>query len=117
MLEYEADESNGKQKLSENKLEKRIADMDLSFDKLETRSNDGIYVNTWDKIKCFFVSIKNIFIYEEKIEEPGDKNKKTDSIGGLRFHINSRDAKPVEILLQRMFSNELNISNEDLSKT
>lgn len=38
----------------------------------------------------------------------------TDTSKGVKFHINSREPKAVEILLQRMFSNEFDIAEDDL---
>jgi hypothetical protein len=53
-------------------------------------------------------SIKDIF-KQDQIED-STKNVK----GGIRFHINSKEPKPVEILLQYMFSNEFDIAQDDL---
>ena len=38
----------------------------------------------------------------------------TDISKGVKFHVNSNEPKAVEILLQRMFSNEFDIAEEDL---
>ena len=47
---------------------------------------------------------------DENVMTPGGLGNKS----AIRFHIYSRDAKPVEILLQRMFSDEFDIEQEDL---
>ena len=53
-------------------------------------------------------SLVAIFKYDSEVQPSSDLSK------GVRFHINSKEPKKVEILLQRMFSSEFDIAEEDL---
>ena len=66
-------------------------------------------------IKDFFLSIRDIFIFDEsKVIKNISTDTTTTSTTDIRFHINSKNSKPIEILLQQMFSNEFDIAREDL---
>jgi hypothetical protein len=122
MLEYESNSQPNKP--NDNKLEARINDLDLSYENSNNQSEDNLTAEDAEKldknenninktliiIKKFFISLKNIFVSNNNIDVNLNNNG-VSNLGGIKFHINTREAKPVEILLQRMFSNELDISN------
>ncbi len=84
----------------------------------------------------FFLFFLNFFSYQSKVENTNQtdsidkKNKiiktikelygtdETDmsKIEGVKFHINPKGPKSVDILLQRMFSQEFDITQDDILK-
>ncbi|RNA14534.1 two pore calcium channel 1-like [Brachionus plicatilis] len=106
LLEYETEGDSDKS--SSSKLEKRIIEQGLAFEDTEKNINTNEDKKISTMIKEFFKSIREIGIYSCSANQNNAKNE-------LKFHTNSRDAKPVEILLQRMFYNEINISKDDLN--
>ena len=65
-------------------------------------------------LKDFYKSLKEIFIYDVSLEEKTIDVSTNESISDIKFHINAKESKPIEILLQQMFSNEFDIAQEDL---
>jgi hypothetical protein len=60
------------------------------------------------------LSIRDIFIFDEAKVIKNISTDTSTSTSDIRFHINSKNSKPIEILLQQMFSNEFDIAREDL---
>lgn len=67
--------------------------------------------------KEFFKSLREIFKFDQSQQIKNasvETVTSTEPINDIRFHINSKKSKPIEILLQQMFSNEFDIAQEDL---
>ena len=64
--------------------------------------------------KEFFRSLKDVFSFKELKETKNTTDTVSEQPSDIRFHINSKKSKPIEILLQQMFSNEFDIAQEDL---
>lgn len=128
MLEYESNSQPNKP--NDNKLEARINDLNLNYDNSINQSDDSLKIDETNNlaknensnikkynksiliVKKFFISLKNVFVNSNNSNIDANLNNNgVSTLGGIKFHINTREAKPVEILLQRMFSNELDISN------
>ena len=56
------------------------------------------------------MSIRDIFIFDESKVIKNISTDTTTSATDIKFHINSKNSKPIEILLQQMFSNEFDIA-------
>ncbi len=110
MIEYESEN-----KTSVNtKLEQRIIDLGLNIDSNEsTNESTGKHQTIIGKIREFITSLKMICDSDELKESKLNKID-VESEGAVLFHLNSRAPKSVESLLQSMFSNEFDISEEDL---
>lgn len=74
-------------------------------------------------MKKFFKSLRDIVNVDDEDESPtsssvrrGTESEHKSSLAtqGVRFHINSKEPKSVDVLLQRMFSNEFDITQDDL---
>ena len=102
-MEYDANEKT----LFETKIESRIFELGLSItDKNENKiSND----NDNDKLERHNKIMETLSgLYGDEIEIDISK------LQGVRFHLNPKGPKPVEILLQRMFSQEFDITQDDI---
>lgn len=64
-------------------------------------------------VKEYLKSLKDIFNTED-VESSNSSSTTGTSHQGVRFHINSKEPKSVDILLQRMFSKEFDITQDDL---
>jgi hypothetical protein len=104
LLEYNANEKT----LFETKIESRIFELGLSLnDKNENKISNNDTDN--DKIERHNKIMKTLSsLYGDEIEVDISK------LQGVRFHLNPKGPKPVEILLQRMFSQEFDITQEDI---
>lgn len=103
MLEYENQDDS---QFLLSKLEERIISLGLNYD--ETNRDEYISFSNTDskrsKLKQLADNIKKIF-------ETNTKTSNSDK-QIVKFHINSKEPKAVEILLQRMFNNEFDITDE-----
>ena len=101
LLEYETNEKT----LFEMKIESRIVELGLSLDDhSESKiSNDNIKVERKNKI---LKTIENLYGEETDVD--------LSKLEGVRFHLNPKGPKKVDILLQRMFSQEFDITQDDL---
>ena len=52
-------------------------------------------------LKEFFTSLVDVFKFDQSKEPKSSAT--TESLSGIRFHINSKESKPIEILIQQMF--------------
>ncbi|CAF0821002.1 unnamed protein product [Brachionus calyciflorus] len=103
LLEYETEDSGAES--VDSKLEKRIKELGLAYEGPEISDDvESPDKTLMTKIVEFFNSLKEI------LNEKDSSNENNNNLNGFRFHINSKEAKPVEILLQRMFLNEIDIS-------
>ncbi len=73
----------------------------------------SIKKNDDSKISKFLKSLKEIF-ENDPVETTVLAHETTNK--GVRFHINSKEPKAVEILLQRMFNSEFDIADDNLFK-
>lgn len=67
------------------------------------------------RIKAYIDSLKSIFKVDDEVEvvEMSQGKEETKLKSTVKFHINSKEPKSIEILLQRMFMKELKISDDD----
>ena len=76
----------------------------------ESESDDDEKCNpSWRRFKVF---IMQVFAKKRSANCYDDGRRSLSNT--IRLHINAKEAKPVDILLQRMFSEEFDIENEDL---
>jgi len=111
LIEYESEN-----KTSVNtKVEQRIIDLGLNIDSNDSSSKESNRTNQTiiGKIREFISSLKKICDLNESRENKLNKID-IENEGTILFHLNSRAPKSVEALLQSMFSNEFDISQEDL---
>jgi len=96
LLEYEKSEKSQ----FEIKVEAKITELGLNLN--SEKNKETPRVNSNDLIDSIAQAYTN--------DAPTDTSK----IEGLKFHINPKGPKPVEVLLQRMFSQQFDITQDEL---
>jgi len=110
LIEYESENKSS----VNTKLEQRIIDLGLNIDSNDPSKESNITNQTIvGKIREFISSLKKICDSNE-LRENKPNRIDIENEGAILFHLNSRVPKSVEALLQSMFSNEFDISQEDL---
>ena len=107
LLEYETNEKT----LFETKIESRIVELGLSLqdggkgEVLNDENHKNEKVERQNKMKDTLSAL-----YGDDIQVDLSK------LEGVRFHLNPKGPKPVNILLQRMFSQEFDITQDEILK-
>ena len=94
----------------------RIIDLGLHYmDDQETQEEDsstesdgGGELEPLKRLKNFILK----FLFRNRTTNCYSRQKSISQ--SIRLHINAKEAKPVEVLLQRMFADEFDIEHEDL---
>jgi hypothetical protein len=111
LLEYEnQDDSN----LFLSKLEERIIKLGLNFDEsLGKNEYTSFSSEQKSQLSKIVDSLKSIF----KIDVTNSEVNLDSKNQVVKFHINSKEPKAVEVLLGRMFSTEFDIADEHFNIT
>jgi hypothetical protein len=110
LLEYETEGSKSSNSVSS--IERRIIDMGLNHNQqqeqttMKNDNNENIMRKSF--VSRFVDELRDIFTNSKSLDSNNKANNKTDDQeNNLRFHLNPKEPKSVEILLQRMFLDEL----------
>lgn len=105
MLEYENQDDS---LLFLSKLEQRIINLELNYEETDKTEYTSFTDVKKSKLKQLTESLKGIF--KSDATTSSIKNNQI-----VKFHINSNEPKAVEILLQRMFNTEFDITDDNLN--
>ena len=107
LLEYENQDDST---LFLSKLEQRIIKLGLNFDSLGSKNEyESFSGEKKNKLNQWLDSLRSIF--KTDVTDTAANSDTRNQL--VRFHINSKEPKAVEVLLGRMFNAEFDITDEN----
>ena len=107
LLEYENQDDST---LFLSKLEQRIIKLGLNFDSLVSKNEyESFSGEKKNKLNQWLDSLRSIF--KTDVTDTAANSDTRNQL--VRFHINSKEPKAVEVLLGRMFNAEFDITDEN----